>query len=745
MARSPSNLTSADILAEERALAQGPPGNRAPSTVTMHTVHMRLPSDAPTLAPVRVVLNGRESVFHHSSVHAAPSPLTFDELRQELLQRRSPSPTSANSHSSRRWIERTGTAQESTRPLSAVERRERRPLSGERMHSSDRRSSPSEDRQRSPSPLLYDDGTVAHSRGRAASDVVHSLSGVNGVLRGTAVGDVESENPSHALPYHPRSGTARVELDVSLTKGVGFDRVHSSAGVALDSGSLSSRLAPTWGWGYKDKDKRWVERVRNELIPEPSNPYVAGQPRSQTLVEFMAALSSDSGRKQATWRYSPVKKKHAAACVSYDQDVDEDGVENPKRARYRAALAQLQAEALERAEAGDTHTLPSFPTYEEFESDALESERRHSRFLQLYDSDSSLDEDELVASGRRSPPRAPFPSARLLYLPECELPDADCNDVNCLHVEMRMLLQAHAARRAERAERAQARARKEEEKRRRQEEFEAFMQLSEKQKESVLQQREQEKKQQEEAAAATVAASAAALALASPPTAPPAVASRGKSLLSAKSAEESKREQAAIERADHLASLLLPARNGGAAQSPSRAAAAVPSSPHVSPLSSSPLPLSELMRLHPERFLRSPRHAAARPVDAAAAAHPSPHPPVLPSSFLPTPPLRALPPPLLPSLSLATLLSDFADKHVQLVGRRLRTRAHTVAAATSSQDTGTARTNTRPASPSMHSSHSAASQLVIARARSLSPVKGGTTVRKMTTAQVALATPSALV
>jgi hypothetical protein len=436
-----------------------------------------------------------------------------------------------------------------------------------------------------------------------------------------------------------------------------------------------------------------------------------------------------------------VKKKHAAACVSYDQDVDEDGVENPKRARYRAALAQLQAEALERAEAGDTHTLPSFPTYEEFESDALESERRHKRFLQLYDSDSSLDEDELVESGRRSPPRAPFPSARLLYLPECELPDADCNDVNCLHVEMRMLLQAHAARRAERAERARVRARKEEDKRRRQEEFEAFMQLSEKKKESVLQQREQEKKQQEEAAATTAAAAAAALALASSSTAPPSVASRGKSLLSAKSAEESRREQAAIERADHLASLLLPSRAGAAAQSPSRTPDVMPASPPMSSVSSSPLPLSELMRLHPARFLRSPRHAAARQVDGTADAQPSPHTPVLTSSLLPSPPLHALPPALVPSLSLATLLSDFTDKHVQLVGRRLRPRAHTVAAATDTQDTSASRTNTFPASPSLQSPHSVASQGGVARAGSLSPVKGGPTVRKLTTAQIALAAP----
>lgn len=616
---------------------------------------MQLPADTPTLA--RPVPAHREGMMQHSSAYAAPPPLTAEELRGSAASPSSWQPDAAATLSGAALDEFAQTL---------MRRRKRGSGPGGEGGATPERLHPGRSSAASPHPdsggeeALF--ALTEHERELIAAEAFangedgasvfsgQSIYGAAGVLQGSGV-HVRSGSPSppspHGYTLQPRP--VRPELDASLTRGVGFDHVSPSS---------SSQAKSAWGFGYKDKDQRWVQRVRNEIVPDNPNPYRTRAP-TQTLVEFMAALSTADGRAPAAWKYTPYKKKHLAAARSYDDDVDENGVENPKRKRYRDALEQLQAEAMARGGAGNGGVLPSFPSYEEFESDQkdLEAESRRQRFLALYDApddDGDDDEDDKGAleSGRRSPPRAPFPTARLLYLPECDLEPEQCCDVNCLHYEERLLAEAHAQKQAEREERARVRAAKHAEQARRATEYHEWLRMSESEKEAALLVREKAKE-----AAAKAAVEEAMRKL-----------------------EQAEKDRFVAERAERVAAaaaeklavqspVISPASPPSAAAAP--AAAAAPT----------PLPLAELVLLQPERFELSPRGYNARRASLNSPllqALPSPTAALAVAATTPAmgsaPDAYAVTPAAVQQLPLLSLVTDFNDAPVQLVGRRVEAK-----------------------------------------------------------------------
>lgn len=422
----------------------------------------------------------------------------------------------------------------------------------------------------------------------------------------------------------------------------------------------------------------------------------------------MAALASGHGKTAPAWRYTPYKAKHLAAAKAYDDDIDPlTGEENPKRKRYRDALTAMQAAAL----ASGSTELPSFPSYEEFECDArlLEAESRRKRFLHLYDAD-DLGEDPDRIEGRKSPPRVPFPTARLLYLPECELDPEECTDVNCLHYEEKLLAEAYAQKLAERAERARLKEERQAELDRRAKEYERWMSLSEKAKEEELLRKEQEKAQQQWEA---------------------------QEALEKKQAADEKAKNAQ-ERSERTATAAI--------------SKSLPSSPTMMPAVSTapvPLPLAELVLKQPERFERSlSPHRRQFAATGGAFSPPLPQlPPSLASTFSPvsfsaTAPIPALtsigalpsvcPPDsygvnglALTQLPLLTLVSEFAEPPVHLVGKRVDTNsAHND---TKQRKRGSATAGNTTQAEAASSSPAAAATTAAAVERAVSPL----TVRKM--------------
>ena len=745
---SPDHLTSSQILAEERERAERVASFQALATRKMSVLHMKLPADAPTLA--RPVPAHRIGLIQDSSAYAAPlveewrtassatagtivggspAPGVLDEFAAALLKHKS----RISGLSAREEAERANADL-----LNAEGPMWGRRRSDDGMHATGNRcsASPHADLSDAERELV---AAEAYARGEGSHPGPfsgQSIYGASGVLRGSSVGQQERGSPlagptPHAgyplsMQYHPR--TQRPELDVSLTKGIGFDgprdpnavqytkmpSAHTTHSDARDAFIVEANLSHlsmhvivclcSWGFGYKNQDDRWVARVKNVEIGEVDNPYRNG--KSQTLVEFMAALASAHGKMASAWRYTPYKAKHLAAAKAYDDDVDPiTGEENPKRKRYRDALTAMQAAALA---AGSTD-LPVFPSYEEFECDVrlLEAESRRKRFLHLYDAD-DLGEDPDRVDGRKSPPRVPFPTARLLYLPECELDAADCTDVNCLHYEEKLLAEAYAQKMAERAERARLKEERQAELDRRAKEYDRWMSLSEKAKEEELIRKEQEKaKQQKEAQ------------------------------------EAQERKQAEGEKAKV------------AAERSERAAVAksLPSSPDMLPAvvtAPVPLPLAELVLKQPERFERS--RSPNRRTFAATGGAFSPPLPVLPPSLAatfsplsfsataPSPGLSsvsavaAVCPPdsyavnglALTQLPLLTLVSEFAETPVHLVGKRVDT--HSAYKDTTQRKRGSATAGTTAQTATAVSSSTAPVSIpAVAVERAVSPL----TVRKM--------------
>lgn len=608
-------ITSADILAEEQARERDRLSQQLSVTgITgvgvakkLSVFRLELPAEiVPSLSP----RPSFSSSLRDSSSFAAPVPFTGDEaavyeaaLAERRARRVEAGLTADGDDAEGVYITEDG------RELSAAEAFARGGPGGGPM-------SP-----RSVNAFLVS-GSGSSAGAGAGSGGGRDFSSVASSGYGSSPGGltVPGGNSGGGSPYgfvpSPRS---RLDLDPSLVRGLGFDRDASS-----DRDSAGAPLQPRAGWnfGYKDKDQRWVQRVKNELIPEVTNPY-RDRVKPQTLVEFLRTLAQQGLPK--AWRYTPYKRKPDSLLtpVAYDDDIDANGVENPKRARYREYLRRVAAAVAARVPgAGD-----NVPSYEDFESDeataaaiaAAEAQRQ--RFLDLLalddenagDDEDALEDDEDAFDGTRTPPRHPFPSARLLYLPECDLPFDECTDLNCLHYEQRLLHEEFERKLALKAERARLASSKEAAAARREREYQRWLALPEAEREQVLRIKERK--------------------------------------LRGAAADANDEEQAKTDGPAGTDTTEGTARTSTATAAAAAAAAAATSATDDAAEKPLPLPLAELVRLQPERFeklLESKRIGPLSPTSS-------------PSD----------PPAVAAHLPLLVLVRDFDAPPVLLQGRKL--------------------------------------------------------------------------
>lgn len=564
---------------------------------------------------------------------------------------------------------------------------------------------------------------------------------------------------SSAAPLHGRLGmgggsSARGDIDPSLLFGRGFDNPQSQ-----QQQQQQSYTRFQWNYGYKSKDERWVERVKNEIVPDPIPWYKrntaggtngvggsgAGSGTSgQTLIEYLSSLEQSGGRP-VTWRIAPrqqtkavraaIAAAHAAAAatrrrLTYDEDIDANGLENPKRARYRTLIAELRAAAKDRhAEPGENAAAGStgnsstttghntsashnnrpivleLPAYEDFEREQEEEDERQrekevaelrQRYMQLFDDDAQLlteaerkqaeldaaeaakEEEEEDADG--FPARSPFPTLRLLFLPECDLTPQECLDVNCLHYEQKLLAAMYRRKlflkmlRQQRDEAAQAKLDKLEQS------FQIFLARPNEERQRILEEKQKER---------DVEAAKRAEAEEAERQAREAKAEREKLAREVQAHRERRKRQS---RRRSTVTLVLPPLDKTDQSHDATKAHEPTATPSTSVLESNttstlPLPLSELVRRQPERFLRfdkqrrarslSPTHRpTAASADARIAVLPSHRPPLSPLTGMPAPDPSFIPPPL----PLTALLRESYEVPLtgHLQGRKLRAMTMTM-------------------------------------------------------------------